>query len=316
MRLELIDILQLPAPKPRNTYLQPPTFIEQYDPNKIMSNRGAAGSSSTMTGRTKKSKDKPTEEAYDDDFVFRALRERFIDLDMREQNITDGRWALSDYDPCTHPQATAIIPVVCMVQALQSGEDIDAKELVPNSQEYFHLRDPPVAVAPAGGKASSTANYELLLKGRQCATALFLDPHSPFFHGFTRYHWGMISVLYSQQPLLRADISARKFPAGDEWDSLCSDGTWDLPTHNSKSFGCVVQRGAYPPDKEGLPPLVSDALRKRALVGGGVGASSVGGEVQGQDPYMKQLAMSNQNAEIANMLAAAGFRQKLGVPIS
>jgi hypothetical protein len=75
------DILQLPAPKPRNTYLQPPTFTEQYDPNKILSNRGAAGSSSTMTDTTTK----------------------------------------SEYDPCTHPQATAIIPVICMVQALQSG---------------------------------------------------------------------------------------------------------------------------------------------------------------------------------------------------
>jgi hypothetical protein len=32
--------------------------------------------------------------------------------------------------------------------------------------------------------------------------------------------------------------------------------------------------------------------------------------------YMQQLAMSDQNAEIANMLAAAGFRQKLGVPVN
>ncbi|KAJ1416671.1 hypothetical protein B484DRAFT_401111 [Ochromonadaceae sp. CCMP2298] len=144
----------------------------------------------------------------------------------------------------------------------ESEEDRDPT--IWDSQEYLHLREPPVKSEAPTGKQASKASIERQQASRRFATSLFTLTNSPYFRAFTRYHWGLIIDYANSHPGIVTEVTKGVFPT--DWNALCPDGNWDQQHHVTKSFGCSLARGKYLSDEDAatIPPMATDALFRKA----------------------------------------------------
>jgi hypothetical protein len=90
-----------------------------------------------------------------------------------------------------------------------------------------------------------------------------------------------------------------------DWDKLSPDGSWDYTHHEERSMGCHLKPGAYPPGKDGRPPMATIPLYKRVMEGleSGSASSSAGtGEDGVGNAINAAMAVSNQNAYLSNLI--------------
>ena len=93
-----------------------------------------------------------------------------------------------------------------------------------NLPPFFHLD------ANVTGKGSAKASTDVAICVKNFIEALYWNEKSPFFHGFTKFHFG---ILYQQFVDLEqkglsvvTDYGAEIYPPVSDWDSFHPDGHW------------------------------------------------------------------------------------------
>jgi hypothetical protein len=82
-------------------------------------------------------------------------------------------------------------PIFLALGALKDCEE-DVGRALPNSQDYFHLQDPSIKPVEQSEKQCAVGSVEKMRIATTCVRALYSNPASPFHHGFTRYHYGIM----------------------------------------------------------------------------------------------------------------------------
>ena len=134
------------------------------------------------------------------------------------------------------------------------------------SEEY---RDPPKAPPQKAAKQAAKHNVEVSVKIRSFAEAMFFDVASPFRHGFSAYHFGMIqqtikTKLANKEENLITDVAAGIYPTLQDWAKFAPEGTWDTADHDRTAMGVKMTPGKFPPIKGVIPllPLVLISLQR------------------------------------------------------
>ena len=144
--------------------------------------------------------------------------------------------------------------------------DFDPNDVLTDSQDSAGnikgYRDPPMYQEPKTSKQSAKLNVENAARIKAFVDRLYGSPESPFYHGFTSYHYGVIQTHLKtmmdgpeKDDSLITNTEQGEFPDEQDWDKYSPDGTWDTAQHKRCSADLVLSRGAYKP-KEGIntPP--------------------------------------------------------------
>jgi hypothetical protein len=181
--------------------------------------------------------------------------------------------------------------------------DDEDEYAVSNSQGYLKLKDPPLRAEGQTSKQAAQGNRDKVEKTMVYVNSMYHDIDSPWYHAFTRYHLGALSDYFQTHP--ERILAAGKYPPLEDWDKLSPDGSWDYTHHEDRTMGCCMKPGAYPPGKDGRPPMANIPLYKRVVEGleSGSASSSAGtGEDGVGNAINAAMAVSNQNAYLANLI--------------
>ena len=153
------------------------------------------------------------------------------------------------------------------------------KKKIENHWSYFisessggifnSFKDPPIIDSKSSPvKATAKADVEIAVRIRSFAEALYHDERSPFFHGFTKYHYGvMCNHMIQQEKVgisLLTNIDSGDFPTVQKWNSFSQDGTWDTDFHRRMAFNTTMEIRKYPPDSRGDIPQAHFASKEAA----------------------------------------------------
>lgn len=151
------------------------------------------------------------------------------------------------------------------------GAEYDPDEPPSNTQRSDEYRYPPKAPAQKSAKQAAKLNTDVAIKIKAFAEALYFDDGSPFRHGFSAYHFGMIQQAIkdrydAKEEDLITDVATGVFPKLEDWPKYAPGGTWDTPEHNRFAMGVTLKPGKFMPKKGVIPSAAtcSDQLAKEA----------------------------------------------------